>query len=427
MENLILNQKEKVDKNSTFNFLVNLADGSFFGLALGFASFVTILPLFFSNFTDSAILIGLIPAIHTLGWQLPQIFTADRLSKISRYKPVLLLMTIQERLPFLGLALVAWFASELSISVILPISFALLIWQGIAGGLAANPWQSMISKVIPEPIRGTFFGIQGGLANLFTAVGAVAAGYLVENLIGAPQYAAPFMLAFIAMMISLFFLSLTKEKSHHPNSPPNSGNYVHYLNDILRHDRQFTLFILTRNMLQFANLGINFYAIYLIKEFQISAASIGIMNGVFASGQIIANPILGAAGDRFGYRTSLFIGTTSAVASTMIAIFARTSNWFYLSFALAGLGMVATWTLVIAMTLKYGSDDHRPAYIGLSNSLTAASTLIAPLIGGWIADELGFSATFIFTLIAGILTLFVISRLNEPGQTQPLPTVAQRI
>ncbi|MFN2194559.1 MAG: MFS transporter [Anaerolineales bacterium] len=424
---MALNQNEYIEKNSSFNIFVNLADGSFFGLALGFASFVTILPLFFSQFTESAVLIGLIPAIHTLGWQLPQIFTANRLSKLSRFKPILLLMTMQERLPFLGLALLAWFAGELSKTVILPLAFVLLIWQGIAGGFAANPWQSMISKIIPVRIRGVFFGIQGGLANLLLAIGAVVSGFLVENLSGAQQFAAPFMLAFISMMISLSFLSLTREKAHRPAVRAKSVNYLDYLNEILRDDRQFTLFILVRNLLQFATLGINFYALYLITEFQASAASIGIMNGIYAAAQIIANPILGAAGDRFGYRTSLLVGTISALASTVIALFARSSIWFYLSFALAGLGMVATWTLVIVMTLKYGTDEHRPAYIGLSNSLTAVSTLIAPLIGGWIADQFGFSATFMFTIAIGILTLLAITRLHEPGQPVSLQAVAQRV
>jgi hypothetical protein len=68
------------DKNFPFNFLVNLIDGGFFGLGIGFASFVTVLPLFVSSLTDSAILIGLIPAVHVVCWQFPQLFTAHMFS-----------------------------------------------------------------------------------------------------------------------------------------------------------------------------------------------------------------------------------------------------------------------------------------------------------------------------------------------------------
>jgi len=43
-------------------------DGGFYGFAVGFASFTTILPLFVSQMTSSSLLIGLIPGLHILGW-----------------------------------------------------------------------------------------------------------------------------------------------------------------------------------------------------------------------------------------------------------------------------------------------------------------------------------------------------------------------
>ena len=63
-------------KNLRFNYTVNLLDGAFFGLGIGFASFSTIIPLFFSSLTDSALIIGLIPAIHNACVMLPQLFSA---------------------------------------------------------------------------------------------------------------------------------------------------------------------------------------------------------------------------------------------------------------------------------------------------------------------------------------------------------------
>jgi hypothetical protein len=85
----------EINKNLRFNFFVNVLDGNFFGVALGFALFVTILPLFVSTMTDSAILIGLVSAIHSVGWQLPQLLTVDRVTRLSRYKPMVVLMTSQ--------------------------------------------------------------------------------------------------------------------------------------------------------------------------------------------------------------------------------------------------------------------------------------------------------------------------------------------
>ena len=127
-------------KNLRFNYVVNVADGAFFGLALGFASFVTIIPLFVSTLTRSPILIGLIPAIHTVGWQLPQVFIANRVSRQSRYKPMLLIISTQERLPFLGLALVAFISPSIGPQAALLLTFVLLIWQALGGGFTATFW-----------------------------------------------------------------------------------------------------------------------------------------------------------------------------------------------------------------------------------------------------------------------------------------------
>src|SRR5512143_3788218 len=93
-------------KHLRHNITVNMFDGGFFGLGLGFASFGTILPLFVASMTNSATLIGLVPAIHGAGWLLPQLFTANSTSRLRRFKRTVLMLTIHERVPFLGFALI---------------------------------------------------------------------------------------------------------------------------------------------------------------------------------------------------------------------------------------------------------------------------------------------------------------------------------
>jgi len=127
-----------------FNVTVNILDGAFFGVALGFASFTTIIPLFVRQLTDSPELIGLIPAIHSVGWQLPQLLTAGRVRRLTRFKPMVMTMTVFERVPFLGLAVVAYLLPKLEPTFALMLIYVLLIWQGLGGGFTATVWQSMI-------------------------------------------------------------------------------------------------------------------------------------------------------------------------------------------------------------------------------------------------------------------------------------------
>ena len=172
-----------IQKNLKHNLSVNIADGGFFGLGLGFSSFVTILPLFVSTMTKNALLIGLIPAIHNVGWQLPQLFTAYSTSKQNRYLSMLNRLTVHERLPFLFLAVVAWFSPKIGPQTTLILTFILLIWQGLGGGITATAWQSMIGKIFPPDIRGTFYGTQAAAANMLASIAAVIAGLILERVI----------------------------------------------------------------------------------------------------------------------------------------------------------------------------------------------------------------------------------------------------
>ncbi|MEL7590991.1 MAG: hypothetical protein AAGU17_06815, partial [Anaerolineaceae bacterium] len=148
------------DKDLKHNFLVNMLDGAFFGWGVGFSSYTTIIPLFVSTLTSSATLIGLIPAIHNMGWQLPQLLLAKRISRMERVKPFVVRATIHERAPLLGLGVVSLLVPIVGVEVALILTFLLLIWQGLGAGFTANAWQIMISKVIPGNILATFFGAQ---------------------------------------------------------------------------------------------------------------------------------------------------------------------------------------------------------------------------------------------------------------------------
>src|SRR5436189_3159701 len=109
--------EKKIRADLKYNVGVGLSDGGLFGIALGFASFGTILPLFVASMTDSATLIGLVPAIHSAGWLLPQLFTANHTSRLRRYKRTVLKNTIHERVPFLGFALVALLIPTIGVKV----------------------------------------------------------------------------------------------------------------------------------------------------------------------------------------------------------------------------------------------------------------------------------------------------------------------
>jgi MFS family permease len=397
------------DKNFPFNFAVNMMDGGFFGLGVGFASFVTILPLFVSTLTNSALLIGLIPAIHAVGWQLPQVFTAQHVSRQRRYKPMVLFLTVQERLPFLGLALVAWFATSLGLRLALMLTFMLLIWQGLGGGFTANAWQSMIGKIIPGDRWGFFFGFQAAIANLFASGSAVIAGFMLERLSSPLDFTLCFMLTVVAMIFSWFSLAMTREGDTPPvENTVSRGDFWKGLGVILRRDVNFRWFLVVKILAQIGTMGFAFYTVYAVRSYGMGEGTVGVLTGVLTIVQTAANPLMGWLGDRWSHRGVMGFGLFAAAVSAVLAWQAQSVSWFFLVFTLAGFANVAVWTIGMAMTLEFGSEAERPAYIGLSNTLIAPTGFLVPLFGGWLADRAGYQATFVASAIGAIATVLVL-------------------
>jgi MFS family permease len=128
---------------------------------------------------------------------------------------------------------------------------------------------------------------------------------------------------------------------------------------------------------------------------------------------------MGWLGDRLGHRAMLIAGSIAVTLSSLIAWGAPSLNWMYLVFILSGLANVAYWTIGMAITTEFGNEETRPTYIGLSNTLVAPFTIIAPLLGGWIADSAGFQATFMVSAVGGLVTaglLFWLVRDPRPRQ-----------
>jgi MFS family permease len=391
-----------------FNLIINILDGGFFGAALGFASFSTILPLFVRQMTDSAVLLGLVPALHSVGWNLPQIFTASWTARLRWLKPTVLFLSIQERLPFLGLAAVAWFFPVLGPKVSLVLTFTLLAWEGLGAGLTANGWQNLISRIIPGETLGTFFGLQSAAANLLSSLAAITAGFILVKFSFPTDFTFCFLLAAVGMGISWFFLSLTRETGQEkPVSSAIVTSTWAQAREILANDRSFRWFLITRALTPFALMASVFYSVYAVEQLRMSESTVGILTSVMLVTQVAANPVLGRLADRWSYRGVMEIGVLAAAVGSLLAWRAPSAGWFYPVVVFTGLAYTTYWTVGLAFMLRTGNEAQRPTYIGMANTLIAPFAIGAPLLGGWLADISGYKTTFFVAALLSVLTTVV--------------------
>ncbi len=415
---------------------MNVGDGTFFGLALGLASTVTVIPLFLNTLTTSTILIGLVASVHSIGWSLPQLLTSSYVSRLKRYKPMVIFMTIHERWPFLGLAILALLVPTLGIPISVALAIILIAIQGLAGGFAATAWQSMIGKIMPPERLGTFFGVQSGAANLMGAFGALLSGLVLDHfsthehlhllsltqsltpgmtfdhVASSQSFALCFFLAAVAMAISFNFLARAREPAHEVVHEEVKHLGWRRMLGILREDANFRWYLVARILAQIAWMAVAFYTIYAVRRFQMDDVTAGVLTFVLMLSQTVANPILGWIGDRWSHRVVYAGGALLMALSAGLALVAPSLGWFYIIFSLAGIANATIWAIAMTFTLEFGKASEKPLYIGLANTLVAPAALVAPILGGWLADQGSFQTTFILSAVCGLLTagllLFVV-------------------
>lgn len=406
------------------NAFVNIMDGALFGFGvMGLASYVTIVPLFLSYLTESTALIGFAAALFHIGWQAPQLLTSGYVAGLSRYKPTVLAMTLIERAPFFGLAIVALALPTIGADAALVLTFILLGIQSLGGGFTGTAWQSMISKIMPAHFLGSFFGIQSAAVNLFGAGGALLASIILERLAYPQSFVWLFAIAGLSLMISFVFLAQTFEPKSAPRDVvPGMGPraFGRRLRRILRADHNFRWFLLARSLTSLSLTAISFYTIFGIRRFDLSPEFVGGLTSALLISNMLTSAVIGWVGERFGLRRVLIAANILTVLAIAIALTAEDARWFYLVFALTGMVNSTQWSTIMTITVQFCSVAERPFYIGMANSLIAPVTVFAPIIGGWLVDAASFELSFGIFALAGLLSILVFLGPMQDPRSAPI-------
>jgi MFS family permease len=132
------------------------------------------------------------------------------------------------------------------------------------------------------------------------------------------------------------------------------------------------------------------------------------MTSVLMVTQVVMNVGMGWLADRWNRKAVLEIGFLAMGLSALTAWLAPSYNWFFLVMGLTAIANTALWTIMMALSLQFGTDETRPMYIGMLNTLITPFTILAPLLGGWLANSAGYTATFLASAICSIVAILVL-------------------
>ena len=407
--------------NVGWNFTVNLWDIMFITLGLSLVSRETVMPVLVSNLTDSKLAIGMIPAIFTLGFYLPQLFSANISERMAFKKPfVALIGFFGERLPYLLIGVSLYFFAVDAPLTALFLFFLFLAIASSSAGFATPAWFDMIAKVIPVHRRGIWSGLGHGLG----AVISIVVLYLVAlPIMGRAAYplnfALLFVLAFAAVVVSWVGLALTREPpSAHVKQRITSNAYFRQLPSILRRDANYARFLVSRSTVQLATMASAFYIVFGTDAFSIDASGVVLLTIVSVSSVAVMNIVWGIVGDRSGHKLVLTLAAFCLTLAAAVAVGAPNQYFLAGTFVLLGAYGAADSVSGLNIILEFCAPEDRPTYIGLTNTLLAPVVTLAPLIGALLATVLGYQPMFAIAMTVSALGgLMLLLWVREPRNT----------
>ena len=413
-----------IERHKRWNFTVNALDITFFNLGMSFIYSTTVLSLYTSYLTTSAVLIGLIPAIQSVSFFWPQLITARHIQRLPRKRPFMVKFGLLERLPYLFIALVAllWPGAPSSFAYgVLAIS---LLLASTCGGLGAPAWQSMVAKVVPVTLRGRMFGLSSALGGLLGLGGAALSRQILAQLPFPTSFGYCFLLCFVSLMISYLGVLLNREPPREsPELAPTAAAYWRSLPALLRQNPNLMRFLVARALMILGGMAATFYVIYGRARFGISDQFAATLTIVALASQTVGTPLMGLLADRSGNKALLELGGVCAALSALLGLLMPSADWLYGIFVLLNLANATNMIAGQSIPMEFGTPETLPVITALISTSLALPLLLAPIIGGWLADVAGYRA--LFSIALGVMLCgLALMRLGvrDPRHLPPMPS-----
>ena len=152
-----------------------------------------------------------------------------------------------------------------------------------------------------------------------------------------------------------------------------------------------------------------FYTISALEQLTINISQVGIFTTILSFSEAVLNPLWGWLGDKKGFLRVVQISAFAGVAGALL-VAGFPSLWtYYATFLLVGVMISGLQISSLNIVFEFSPKQLVPLYTAVSQiALTPLSSLV-PMLGGVIAESLGYTINY---WLAGILGLVSLAGLS---------------
>jgi len=421
-----VNQDLRLSRSDTrWNFVALVVDTASWNATFSFTGLDSVIPLLVSQLTDSAPVIGLVGTVYTAGWMLPQLAIARMINEKPRKKPYLV-AGLSGRVMFWGIALALWAGLARDPTAMLALFFTLLGLFAVTDSLTTVALFDVMSRALPARQRGRMFGI----SQVISGLAGIGIGVVVGSILASPRlpfpfnYALLFALAGAAIIPSTVALAVVREpppgETRQKADVPGRMAWL----KLLVTDPGFLRMIVCQMLVTMVQLASPFFAVHASEVLNLPQSIVGSFVIALAVAGVVASAVLGLVSERWGPHYVIRIGSGIAMTGPIFALIAHLSGGGPLAQAypvvFIALGTVNSIRMLGFRNYLMGiaREGMRPAYIGMTNTISGLLTL-TPMLGGWLLETTSYATLFgVTAVVVGIG--FVLSLTLKP----PPPTAS---
>ncbi|MBS1964203.1 MAG: MFS transporter [Chloroflexi bacterium SZAS-1] len=417
------------------NYRLGVLNGVLFTLGESMLSANLVLALLVRQLGGSLALVGLLPALQSGGYLLPQMLVGGRIqgmrAKLPLYRRAALARVIAYLVLLAAIFGANHFSSPVSLWLII-ISFSIF---NFGGGTSTLAFQDVVAKVIPPWRRGSFFGTRqlfGGLLS-FLIVGPLVRWLLNDDSpLAFPQnYGALGTLGLVCIGGGLLAFALISEPVQaQPGVRLRVIDGLRRAPVILRTNANYRWFIISRMLTRVGQIAEPFYMIYATEVLRLPASAAGLYLALRAITGALSNLLWGRVSDAGNNRRLVLI---SGVLIVLLPVLVLAGPALVLGLGLGSGGMLLAIGLVFLVSgaandgsnlaastylLEIAPDDERPTYMGLANTLLGLAMFV-PVLGGWLVDLVGYRGIFALGLVFALLGLAASAQLGRAARPAP--------
>lgn len=414
------------------NLGFGIANGALLMLADTIIHPTIVLALFVSQISNSNLLVGLVPAIATGVWFLPQLFSAAIVQGRERQLPYAIWSNVVRTLAIGLFGALGFIIGDRNPSFLLVAFFVLYSIYNLAAGFANVPSVDVFARSVPGNRLGFFFGQR----SLWGGVLGFMAGFLIQRVLSMHDafplnYALLFCASFFTLAIGTYVTAMIQEPRAARSRPPSSvAGQLRDAPALLANDH-FRHFLSFRAFLSIAALADPFYVVFAQRQLGAPDAVVGLYISAMTVARFASNLGWSPLADKRGNRLALQLAALIQMSVPLFALalppllrwsvvtrHVPSSNHllyylFGIVFVAYGIAMSGQNLANMTYLLDIAPEYERPAYVGLINTILGVVAFV-PVIGGTLLDHFGFQFLFIIAFLIDLGAVLASGMLHEP-------------